>query len=93
MDLQMVTVNRLLNKLGKKQFHIIKANLREITITAKASITMAMETITRASGKTVSITDKALSILRVQIEHGLENIIKTKRLRGNGIVANCIVVI
>ena len=60
MDLRRVTVNRLSNKLGKRRSLIMKANLREIPITEKARIIMAMETITRATGKTVSITEKAL---------------------------------
>jgi hypothetical protein len=41
----------------------MKANLREIIMTEKALIIMAMETITRATGKTVSITGKAPHIV------------------------------
>ena len=57
MDLLKGSVNKLSNKLGKKWSHIMKANSREMNIKEKASITMAMGTITRACGKTASITD------------------------------------
>ena len=55
----MVTVNTLSNKPGKGHSLIMKVKLREICIKEKAHIIMAMETITRACGKTVSITVKA----------------------------------
>jgi hypothetical protein len=40
----------------------MKANLREIIMTEKVRIIMAMETITRACGNTTSITGKAQRI-------------------------------
>ena len=85
MDLRRVSVNRLSNKLGKGLSHIMKANLGEMNITEKASITMATEAITRASGKTASITDTVPSIPIVEIKLGLDILRTTKRLKATGL--------